>query len=185
METLALAVHASPRTKREKLFEELYETAFPVVAAFVSQMNGSFQDAKDIFQDALVIYFEKSGDSQFMITALPERYILGIAKHLWIRKFKEDRKKISLNSLESTISIPSDFFPSVHSKRILQFLEKTGKKCLDLLRGFYYEKLTMRDIAQTLGYSNEHSASVQKYKCLEKARETIKEKSITYEDFFE
>jgi len=26
---------------------------------------------------------------------------------------------------------------------------------------------------------------VQKYKCLEKIRESIKEKSVTYEDFFE
>ena len=186
MEVLALSVPtSSPKVLREKLFEELYEMAFPAVASFVGQMNGSFQDAKDIFQDALVIYYEKLADPDFMIQGLPERYILGIAKHLWIRKFKGDSKRISLNTLEATISIPVDFFPTLQSKKILQFLEHTGKKCLDLLRGFYYEKLAMKDIAEKLGYSNEHSATVQKYKCLEKIRETIKEKSITYEDFFE
>lgn len=185
MEVLELAVHTSLKTEREKRFEELYEVAFPAVAAFVSKMNGSFQDAKDIFQDALVIYFEKSTDPKFRIASLPERYILGIAKHLWIGKFKEDRKKISLDTLESTISIPADFFPSIHSIKILQFLENTGKKCMDLLRGFYYEKLTMKEMTRSLGYSNEHSVTVQKYKCLEKIRESIKEKSIRYEDFFE
>ena len=185
MEVLELAVHACLREERERRFEELYETAFPAVAAFVSKMNGSFQDAKDIFQDALVIYFEKSGGPTFGVVSMPERYILGIAKHLWIRKFKEDRKIISLDSLESTISIPEDYFPSLHSNRLLQILENTGKKCMDLLRGFYFEKLTMREMARSRGYSNEHSVTVQKYKCLEKIRESIKEKSISYEDFFE
>lgn len=185
MEILTVANHSSPVTVREKLFEEIYEKAFPWVAAFVSHMNGSLQDAKDIFQDSLVIFYEKSGEFEFKISTAPERYILGIAKHLWIKKYKGDSKTVSLTALESSISIPVDFFPTPHSIRLLQFLETTGKKCLDILREFYFENRTMRDLAEKLGYRTEHSAAVQKYKCLEKVRETIKEKSVTYEDFFE
>ena len=170
---------------RDALFGELYQSAFPAVAGFVSQMNGSFQDAKDVFQDALVIYFERSSDPQFRISVAPERYILGIAKHLWIRKFKEDRKNISLNTFEAALSIPGDFFPSVQSKRVLQFVEQAGKKCLDLLRSFYYDKLNMKELAQKFDFGSEHSATVQKYKCIEKVREAVREKSLTYEDFFE
>jgi hypothetical protein len=36
-----------------------------------------------------------------------------------------------------------------------------------------------------MGFANEHSASAQKYKCLEKVREIVKQKSLTYEDFVE
>ncbi|MBA4056967.1 MAG: RNA polymerase subunit sigma-70 [Marivirga sp.] len=185
MEVLTIANRSSHRAAREKLFEEIYEEAFPMVAAFVSHMKGSLQDAKDIFQDSLVIFFEKSEDPDFKVSTSPERYILGIAKHLWIKKYKQDSKNVSLNVFESSIFIPVDFFPAPHSVRLLQFMEAAGKKCLDLLRAFYFEKQTMRDMAKGLGYSNEHSATVQKYKCLEKIRETVKEKSITYEDFFE
>jgi DNA-directed RNA polymerase specialized sigma24 family protein len=185
MEVLEIPSLPTSKAFRERLFEEFYESAFPSVASFVSQMNGTFQDAKDIFQDALVIFFEKSEDPEFKINTAPERYILGISKHLWIKKFKADLKTISLTAMELSISIPADFFPTPHSRRLLRFLENSGKKCMDLLRGFYYEKQTMKDIAKTLGYSNEHSATVQKYKCLEKIRDSIKEKSISYEDFFE
>lgn len=174
-----------PVDVREKLFEEIYEKAFPMVAAFVSHMNGSLQDAKDIFQDSVLIYFEKSESRNFTVYTLPEKYIAGIAKHLWIKKYKFDAKTVSLTALESSISIPSDFFPTPEYSLLLRFLEATGKKCMDLLRAFYYEKQTLRDLANVLGYSSERSATVQKYKCLEKIRETIKEKAITYEDFFE
>ena len=85
---------------RDKFFEETYESVFPAVASFVHQMNGSYQDAKDIFQDALIIYFERLSENSLTINISPERYILGIAKHLWLRKFKDDRKKIALDDFE-------------------------------------------------------------------------------------
>lgn len=173
------------KAARERVFEQLYERAFPSVARFVSQMNGSFQDAKDIFQDALVIYVEKAEDTGFTPSLSPERYVLGIAKHLWIRKFKRDCKAVSLTDEELAITIPIDFYPTPHAVRLLRFVEASGKKCLDLLRGFYYGKQTMHQLAETFGYSNEHSVSVQKHKCLGKIRESIKLKSFTYEDFFE
>jgi hypothetical protein len=37
----------------------VYEESFPSVAAFVAKMGGSLEDAKDIFHDAMVIFFEK------------------------------------------------------------------------------------------------------------------------------
>ncbi|HEX3385741.1 MAG TPA: sigma-70 family RNA polymerase sigma factor, partial [Mucilaginibacter sp.] len=67
--------------------------------------------------------------------------------------------------------------------KILSFLQTAGKKCMDLLRSFYYEELPLADIAETFGFSGARSATVQKYKCLEKVRETVKEKALTYEDF--
>ena len=38
--------------QREELFISLYKKAFPLVARYVSKMGGSFDEAKDVFQDA-------------------------------------------------------------------------------------------------------------------------------------
>jgi DNA-directed RNA polymerase specialized sigma24 family protein len=166
-------------------FEELYENCFPGVAAFVSKMQGSFQDARDIFHDALIIFHEKTSESNFSVTVSEEAYITGIAKHLWIRKYNNDRQKISLTRVEAAITLPEDYFPTIDTRRLSRFLESAGKKCLELLSAFYYEKLSAKDMLKRFGYSTEHSATVQKYKCIEKVRVTLKDKSMTYEDFFE
>jgi len=163
----------------------LYEQAFPAVAKFVSRMGGSLEQAKDIFQDALVIYVEASQQGSRTIPMSKLAYLLGIAKHLWIRKFHRDRHNVPLSEAENRIAIPEDFFPTIQTKRLLRVLELSGKKCMDLLRAFYYQQLPLKKLVNTLGYANEHSASVQKYKCLEKIRNTVKEKSLTYEDFME
>jgi RNA polymerase sigma factor (sigma-70 family) len=183
MELLATA--PSPVMSPDRVFEALYEKAFPSVAKFVAGMNGSFDDAKDIFQDALVIYYEKSARPGFQINSSPEAYLAGIAKHLWLRKFKTSIKNIPLDRSEKDIRISDEDMPAVNSDKLLNLLETTGKKCMDLLRAFYYEKLPVREIRQVFNYSSEHSATVQKYKCIEKIRAVVKSKSASYEDFTE
>jgi RNA polymerase sigma factor (sigma-70 family) len=173
-----------PQTKHPAtLFAELYETAFPSVARFISKKNGSFEDAKDIFQDALIVFYEKNQQPQFRPEVSDEAYILGIAKHLWIRKFNRDLKNVPLDDFEAGLSLNDDAM--INEPKLLQLLESTGKKCLDLLRAFYYEKLPMRNIANVFNYRSEHSATVQKYKCIEKIREEIKTKAVSYEDFID
>ncbi|WP_246230140.1 RNA polymerase sigma factor [Mucilaginibacter humi] len=40
------------QAQRQQLFINLYKKAFPIVAKYVSRMGGSFDEAKDVFQDA-------------------------------------------------------------------------------------------------------------------------------------
>jgi DNA-directed RNA polymerase specialized sigma24 family protein len=171
--------------EREQAFEHLYEEVFPVVAGFVSKQGGSFQDAKDIFQDALVIFYEKSISGTLTVHLCDEAYLVGIAKHLWIRKFKSDFRLSSLDHLEKEITLPEDYFELEKENRLLHLLEVTGKKCLELLHSIYYTRQSMDEVSKAHGFSSAHSASAQKYKCIEKMKDTVKQKSLTYEDFME
>src|SRR5690554_3038260 len=90
-------------------FRRLYETAFPAVARFVSRHGGRLDDAQDIFHDAVIIYYEKSREDSFQITSGETAYLLGIAKHRWIRKYAKDRGTVALDSFEKTIAIPDDY----------------------------------------------------------------------------
>jgi DNA-directed RNA polymerase specialized sigma24 family protein len=168
--------------EREQLFTQLYEDTFPKVAKFVANRGGSFQDAKDIFHDALVILYEKMVVHEVSIDASPAFYLVGIAKHLWIRKFNDDHRKVGLDEMEKAIVLPEDYFegPENHLTRLL---ELTGRKCLELLRAFYYDNIPLQQIKSVFGFSTVHSASVQKFKCIEKLRNTIQKKSMDYEDF--
>jgi DNA-directed RNA polymerase specialized sigma24 family protein len=166
--------------EREKLFIALYKSAFPSVARYISKMSGSFDEAKDIFQDALVIYYEKSAASVVSIKTNEKAYLLGISKHLWLRRFKEHVLNSSLDGIDITLDMEEEQ-PS--ESKLMHFLETAGKKCMELLRSFYYDQLPLADAAKLFGFSGVRSATVQKYKCLEKIRETIKERSLTYEDF--
>ena len=184
MMTQEMPVLMNTAVEREELFVSLYKQVFPSVAAFISKRNGTLNDAKDIFQDSLVIFYEKMLDGKFEGIS-HEAYLFGITKHLWLRKFKQDKKNISLTDFEAAITIPEDYFPEVQSNVLMQFLEQAGKKCMELLTAFYYHKHSMQKITDEFGYTSERSATVQKFKCMEKIRDKVTEKSMNYEDFTE
>jgi len=166
---------------REQLLMELYKSAFPTVAKYVAKMGGTLDDAKDVFQDALVIYYEKAIAGN-LVADDSKAYLLGIAKHMWFKKFKEQGNTVPLDdSLEQV----DEAEQHIANNKVLQFLATAGKRCMELLSAFYYHKLPMKDAAEQFGYAGERSVTVQKYKCLEKVRDTVKEKSLTYADFIE
>lgn len=168
----------------EALIMRLYKSAFPAVARYVAKLGGSFDDARDVFQDALVIYYEKAAADKLELQKGESAYLLGIAKHLWFKKFRDGRYDISLNEFEG-IDLPDEAEPQPLAEKLQHYLETAGKKCMDILSAFYYDKLPMKQIAGLFGYSGERSVSVQKYKCLEKVRETIKQNALQYEDFID
>ena len=187
MDIAEISLDLKDPQQREENFEYLYEEVFPVVADIVSKQGGSFHDAKNIFQDALIIFYEKSVEGELEIKLSNEAYIVGIAKHLWIKKFKSKYRLLSLDALEKQITLPRDYVEpgTTKTNRLLRLLEVAGKKCIELLRSIYYDKLSMNEVSQVHGFSNPHSASVQKYKCIEKIKVIVEQKSLNYEDFME
>lgn len=177
-----MMTETKPIQANEALFTEAYKIAFPTVASFVRKMNGTFEEAKDIFQDALIIYYEKSKTQNFGEEHSVAPYVAGIARHLWYKKYREDKPKKSLSNFVDLKMQEED--PEV-SASLLSFVEASGKKCMDLLKAFYYEKLNMKNLSLKFGFSGERSATTQKYKCLEKVRNAIREKSLNKEDFYD
>jgi DNA-directed RNA polymerase specialized sigma24 family protein len=167
---------------RQQWLTQLYLTVFPAVAGYISKQGGSLDEAKDIFQDALIIYYEKRTNGELKITHTEKAYLLGIARHLWLHHYQQQQKLTGIDAYQyQQLPAEEPLLPS--AGRLLRYLEKAGKKCMDLLQAFYYDQQNMKQIAVQFDLSGERSAAVQKHKCLEKIREKVKEKALTYEDF--
>ena len=162
-------------------FEGLYLSAFPAIAKFIARRGGNEEQAKDVFQDALIIYYEQVFTMGKELRHSAEAYLFGISRHLW---FKVSNPGFH-GELPEEIPENTDTYSSLLSEKLMVLLETAGQKCLDILQRFYYRKESVREIQQALGYGSLRSATVQKFKCLEKVREEVKQKSLQYESFFE
>jgi len=160
----------STPAQREQFFVTLYKKAFPAVAKYVSKMGGSFDEAKDIFQDVLIIYYEKSVSAEVVVHANEQAYLLGIAKHLWAKKFREGIHQTPLDTNRDDYDFIEQDDTEPSATKLLHYLETAGQKCMEILKAFYYDNLQVNKIAELFGYSGIRSATVQKYKCMEKVR---------------
>ena len=174
---------------RAQRLSSLYQDAFPLVARYISRMGGSFEEAKDLFQDALLIYYEKTQNTGIALRYSEKSYLFGIARYLWNKRYQENSKQVSLDNFgldfEEMLQLSDSQEQEISAPGLLRLLQTAGQKCMELLSAFYYERLDMKEMAERFGFSSPRSATVQKFKCLEKVKETVKEKSLKYEDILE
>jgi len=154
---------------------QLYRESFPDVARMVRRKGGTLEEAKDAFHDALLIYMEKEKAGRLQLRSSPKAYLLGIARICWLR------------ARGATVVLPEAFDVAepeedTNMEKMEQSLQsslvRSGKKCIELLKAFYYDHCSMQDIATRFGFNGIRSATVQKYKCLEKVRNEIKTNEV-------
>lgn len=152
-------------------FKELYQS-FPAIRNFIKTHGGNDDDAKDIFQESLFIFYRKiQSDQNFQLSAAVGTYLFSVAKYLWKDALKKKNREVGF----ITTDIP---FEDINSKeeeeKQMYFLDtilsKLGEKCSELLTLFYYKKLSMEEIANRFDYKTIDTAKTQKYKCLERAK---------------
>lgn len=172
----------------------LYQRMFPAVARHVAKWGGTVEEAKDIFHDALIVYYEKATLGTMVYCRNDEAYVFGVARHLWIKRYAQNQRHASLDQLMAGYEVTDigldwqsdgaeEEMTATTGKQIMQVLRAAGQKCMELLTAFYYEKLDMQTLADRFGFSGTRSATVQKFKCLQKVKKVVKEKSLQYEDF--
>ena len=162
--------------KHSKALDKLYKI-YPAVEKYVTDYGGTKMDAQDIFQDGLLIFIGKISDTNFQLSSSISTFVFGICKNLNRENTRRTSNKINEvpepHNDEHAKSVEEFLAEEQKYQELDKILTKLDKKCLKMLKMFYYQKLSMKVIASKLGFKSEASAKTQKYKCLEKARKLI------------
>ena len=130
-----------------------------------------FFDARDIFQEAMIVLFEKARSESFELSSQVKTYIYSVCRRLWLKRLNQmSRYSGSLDNIEETVPVEEEL--ESHEKRNTDFtlmetaMSKIGEPCKSLLDAYYIQKKHMQEIAADFGYTNADNAKTQKYKCL-------------------
>ncbi len=155
---------------------QLYRRYFPMVLHFVTTNSGDEDEAKDIYQEALIVLYEKVRGGSFALHCQLKTYIYSVGRRLWLKQLAY-KNRFLVNDTE-TLMADSDAVGQLtddltdHEERDRQFdlmadsLGRLGEPCKTLLEDFYIRQLSMQDITDKFGYTNADNAKTQKYKCL-------------------
>ncbi len=154
-----------------RAIETIYKDNFNMVQAFILNNNGSYDDARDIFQEAMITLYEKAQSESFVLTCQIKTYVYSVCRRLWLKRLQQTgRYSNTLDNLDETVPVEEDL--EIHEKRNAEFaimdraLNSLGEPCKSLLEAFYLQKQDMQQIAAAFGYTNADNAKNQKYKCL-------------------
>ena len=155
----------------KKAVETIYKDNYNMVQSLVINNNGTAQEAKDIFQEAMIVLLEKARSGTFELNCQIKTYVYSVCRRIWLKKLQQyNRYSNEVESMVATVPVEDDI--EEYEKRDQEFvmMEKAigslGEPCKSLIEAFYIQKRNMQDIASQFGYTNADNAKNQKYKCL-------------------
>ena len=136
----------------------------------------SFEDAKDLYQDAMVVLIQKIQDRKVERIFVSFRaYIFGLGKQLIRNKIKQEFNRDKREGIFSNRSIllGENHIEDDRIGVVVSQLESLPNPCRSILTYYYLKNLTYEEIAVSLHYKSINSLKVQKYRCLKSLKERV------------
>jgi len=149
-----------------KTAETIYKDNFNMVLAFIINNSGSYDEARDIFQEAMILLYQKAKSDTFVLTSQIKTYVYSVCRRLWLKRLQQIGK--TANGVENYEAIAVEDDVEIHERRNTELgimdtaMNSLGEPCKSLLEAFYIEKKGMDQIALLFGYTNADNAKKSK-----------------------
>lgn len=163
----------SIRNGDEQALRQVYKKHYAVVAHMVMNNAGSLQEAKDVYQETIIVFYENIRKEGFELKCQLKTYLYSVARRIWLKQL-ERKKKFDAGLVDSDEYV--DLVVDQEDRREEQYtamntaLDGLGEPCRSILKDFYLNRQSMDEITLKFGYTNTDNTKNQKYKCLKRLK---------------
>lgn len=150
-----------------EVLQQIYKESLPGVQRYVTKNSGTPDDARDVFQDAIVIIFKKVSKQELVLTTRFNVYLFSICRRLWLKQLKKKWNKEVPFESKREFGFEDDFAETMLKSRkwelFNKYFQKLSEECQQALK-LLFNGESSKEIAQKMGYSEDY-AKRKKYKC--------------------
>lgn len=159
----------------------IYKKFFPSIRVFIENNNGNEEDARDLFQEAIIVIYRKMKKEPLVLNCNFKTYIYSICKLLWLKQLEKRKNSSEVSSgqlLDNRLDEVTQTWEQTERYRLYQkHFQRLGPDCQKVLR-MAMGKVPLKDIAKIMGYKGEKYAKKKKYQCKEILVENIKRDNL-------
>lgn len=165
------ALLAGIRNEDEGALAYLYKHHYPMILHFVQNNSGTDDEAKDIYQEAVIVFYEKVREGRLELNCQIKTYLYSICRRLWLKRLVQKNRFGGMVSdvdqyLDAEEEVAEVEVKEERFAKMGEALSLLGEPCKTLLEDFYLQDLSMQTITEKFGYTNSDNTKNQKYKCL-------------------
>ncbi|HEY9124788.1 MAG TPA: sigma-70 family RNA polymerase sigma factor [Bacteroidales bacterium] len=155
-----------------KVLRYIYAENFPKVRQHICINGGSEDEAADVFQEAILIIFEKARKEQLVLTVKFSTYLYAVAKVVWKSYLRENRKEEDMFQLNETewdfeIGEVDDYIiDNERFKLVWRYFDNISKDCQTIIR-LFLEGKSISEVTQEMNYSSEQHTKNRRLRCKE------------------
>ncbi len=167
------------RQRNNKVIAYVYQKCYPTISHLIHSNTGNAEDVQDVFQDALMILYKKLKEVDFNLYCTFNTYIYSICKRLWLKKLQTRQKEeIALKDIAHSVALSENDLISIYDdeeekrRRYQKHFLSLKEECQMLLR-LFLKQVSLKEIAEIMGFSTEKYAKLRKFLCKEELKRRI------------
>lgn len=142
----------------QSILSYVYDFFFPQIEKFILNAKGNSFDAKDVFQDAIVIIFIQLKNDNLHLNHSFKNYLFSVSKYIWFRELKKKKYEANTNLslfelVEDEVDIEEEYIKMEKRKLFHDYFMKLKPECRRLINLFIHKK-SISSITSVMGYSS-------------------------------
>jgi len=69
--------------------ETIYREHYKIIQTLIINNNGLADDARDIFQEAMIVLYEKARSGDFELNCQIRTYLYSVSRRLWLKRLQQ------------------------------------------------------------------------------------------------
>ncbi|MCU0417416.1 MAG: sigma-70 family RNA polymerase sigma factor [Cytophagaceae bacterium] len=148
----------------------LYKSSLLKIRKYIIKNGGSYEDADDCFQDALIKLYNIIKEGKYNEDYDVDGFIFTVVRNSWIDIQRKRKKIVTVELSEYSPLLVEDSnnntIPEKDTFTLFQSIfSQLDHKCQTILTWFMYEKMSLKEISLRMGYSSENVAKTVHYRC--------------------
>ena len=164
--------------------EQIYREAFGYCASFIINNRGDMEQARDFFQEALIVLFNNLRKPDFSLTCNVKTYLYSVMRNQWLKKINKDQRGglklvIDQDQDKEYVIIANDEIEEKQEKEekheaVAAAMKLIKEDCHQLIMSFYFKKINLSLLAEQMGYTYQF-IKVKKNRCMEALKKKVRE----------
>lgn len=150
-----------------KVLDFIYRRYYGKIERFLMGRGGDPDHIRDVFQEALMVIFEKISGTGLELSCTFSTYLFAVCKNIWMHDMRRRKYHLVEDSALDRAAESEETDPEMEEKvrnLFKKHFQQLSKDCRELL-SLHFNRVPLADIMKKFGYSSEHYTSDRKYRC--------------------
>jgi len=167
------------RSDHDKGLLMMYELMAGKLKSFFSKMSVLDKDQEDLIQDTIIMVYKKMRHPDFQLSSSLTTFAFGVARNIGLMNLRHKSRRGQMEEVKEERIEDFDiieYLTQVEEYRNLHHvINQLSPDCQQILTWYYFEELSMKEIAKRMNYASAQVAKNRKSSCLKKLRSLMKQ----------
>ncbi len=172
------------KARDRKVLAFLYEKYFPMILDFTKKNSGNEDDARDLFQEGLVVVFEKAINENLELSSSFRTYFYAVCRNKWLMVLRKRRggPQMVVDTQQVADRVPEaakDWQKHEQFEVYRKHFKQLSEDCQRVLN-LFLKGHSLREIGEVMGFTEKY-AKKRKFTCQKQLIVAIEQDTLYHE----